>query len=85
MTGWDLHPGRPAVRGRTLTARDITFHVFRVRTDVVVDHPVVRDVDREVRMAAAVTMHFPPSSGAHLAAVGGDSKTTRLASSMNRG
>jgi hypothetical protein len=55
--------------------RDITFHV---RTDVVVDDTVVRDVDLEVRMSAEVTMHIPAVLRYDLAAVDGVPKIARL-------
>lgn len=58
-----------------IAPRDITFHV---RSDVVVDDTVVRDVDLEVRMSAGVTMRIPAVLRYDLAAVGGEPKIARL-------
>ncbi|KUI31873.1 hypothetical protein AU196_08420 [Mycobacterium sp. IS-1742] len=58
-----------------IAPRDITFHV---RTDLVVDETVLRDVDLEVRMSPDVTMHIPAFLRYDLAAVGGELKITRL-------
>jgi hypothetical protein len=58
-----------------IAPRDIT---FGVRSDVVVDDTVVRDVDLEVRMSAGVTMRIPAVLRYDLAAVGGEPKIARL-------
>ncbi|WP_197377505.1 nuclear transport factor 2 family protein [Mycolicibacterium baixiangningiae] len=58
-----------------IAPRDITFHL---RTDVVVDDTVIRDVDLEVRMGVGVTMHIPAVLRYDLAAVGGEVKIARL-------
>lgn len=58
-----------------IAPRDITFHV---RADVVVDETVLRDVDLEVRMSAAVTMRIPAVLRYDLATDGAEPKITRL-------
>lgn len=58
-----------------IAPRDIVFHV---RSDVVVDETVVRDVDLEVRMSPQVTMTIPAVLQYDLAPVGGRLKISRL-------